>query len=183
MIAGKLVELRFFKEADLQLAHTKMMAVDDLSALWPLFLKSYTEFYDDFKKTGFWSSERGQFLIWTVADTRMVGTIKFFKSWNYVNGFEIGYQIFDDQDHRHGYMTEALDLLARLLFETFHIERIQVCMSIENAASRKVAEKVGFQFEGTLRKTIFVRGRYHDQNVFSILRSEIKPLKTKVSKP
>ena len=45
-----------------------------------------------------------------------------------------------------------------------------------DAASIRVAEKCGYQYEGTHRQIYFLRGRYIDCNSYSQLRHEYTPL-------
>ena len=69
-------------------------------------------------------------------------------------------------------MTEALSLLARYLFETRTIRRLQLSVVVGNLASKRVAEKCGFTSEGIARKAVFLRGEHRDLEWFSLLREE-----------
>jgi ribosomal-protein-alanine N-acetyltransferase len=44
---------------------------------------------------------------------------------------------------------------------------------VENAASARVLEKLGLQFEGTHRSALFHRGRFWDLKMFAAIRSRI----------
>jgi len=46
----------------------------------------------------------------------------------------------------------------------------------DNIGSRRVAEHCGFKHEGTMRRATFHNGRYHDLDLFSILREECPSL-------
>ena len=46
-------------------------------------------------------------------------------------------------------------------------------MAVENEASRRVAERAGATFEGTLRHRILLHGVYHDAHLYSLIRTEI----------
>lgn len=66
---------------------------------------------------------------------------------------EIGYWLREDARGR-GVTTRALVLVARwALAEGAH--RVQLRAAVENAASRRVAEKAGFTFEGVLRSAYY----------------------------
>jgi ribosomal-protein-alanine N-acetyltransferase len=65
-----------------------------------------------------------------------------------------------------------LRIFSAYLFELRPIPRLQFGMFKGNAASRKVAEKCGYQYEGTQRQGNFLRGGYWDRETFSLLRSE-----------
>jgi RimJ/RimL family protein N-acetyltransferase len=43
----------------------------------------------------------------------------------------------------------------------------------DNSGSRRVAEKCGFQHEGTARGAWYNQGRHHDVEIYSILHSEV----------
>jgi ribosomal-protein-serine acetyltransferase len=50
--------------------------------------------------------------------------------------------------------------------------RVEVLVSVGNAASLKVAEKSGAQREGILRDRITVREQIHDAVMFSFVRAD-----------
>ena len=56
--------------------------------------------------------------------------------------------------------------------------RIQASTNAGNVTSQKVLEKVGFQKEGTIRKSFFLKGELRDAYLYSILREEWKEPKT-----
>ena len=86
---------------------------------------------------------------------------------------EIGYGVLPVERGK-GYGTEAATILVDYLFLTKNIVRIQADANVENAASRRVLEKVGFTQEGVLRKVFFVQGAWQDAVLYSIMRDEWK---------
>ena len=54
------------------------------------------------------------------------------------------------------------------------INRVQILLLSPNIASKRVAEKCGFKFEGIARGAFFHNGGNHDVEVYSILRDWIK---------
>ncbi|MCZ0901994.1 GNAT family protein, partial [Microcoleus sp. HI-ES] len=50
--------------------------------------------------------------------------------------------------------------------------RIMARCEVNNIASARVMEKVGMQLEGILRQQLFVKGRYWDLKIYSLLREE-----------
>ena len=50
-------------------------------------------------------------------------------------------------------------------------------IDINDDSVSKIVKATGFNFEGTMRKCIFIRGKYIDIQLFSILREESEPLK------
>lgn len=53
-----------------------------------------------------------------------------------------------------------------------NLNRIQTKDMEENTAGWRADEKAGMKFEGRLRQSILRFGKYHDERVYSILRSE-----------
>lgn len=58
-----------------------------------------------------------------------------------------------------------------LLEERIH--RMEICIRPENAASLRVVEKLGFEFEGIRRKYIHIAGDWRDHRAYSVIRDEI----------
>jgi ribosomal-protein-serine acetyltransferase len=75
-----------------------------------------------------------------------------------------------------GVATSAARLVAAYGFETLDLNRIELVMPVHNAASRRVAVKLGATEEGTLRERLVVGGRPTDCVSYSILRSEAASL-------
>lgn len=70
-----------------------------------------------------------------------------------------------------------LKLFTSYLFDAKEINRVEIEVSVGNTASRKVAEKCGFKFEGIKRQAVYSRGKYEDIELFSIIREECTSLK------
>ena len=87
--------------------------------------------------------------------------------------FLIGYRLLPSERNK-GYCTEAVKILMDYLFLAKRIMRIQAETNPKNIASQKVLEKAGFKKEGLIRKSIFVRGKWEDGALYSILREEWK---------
>lgn len=72
-----------------------------------------------------------------------------------------------------GVMTDAARLMCRFGFEVLGLERIEWWAAVGNDASRRVAEKLGFTFEGTCRARLLHRGERLDGWVAGLLRDEL----------
>lgn len=84
-----------------------------------------------------------------------------------VPSFEIGYWVRTSQGGR-GYVTEAVRALTAHAFGPLQAKRVHLRMDARNTASRRVAERAGFEFEGCLRReTLDPDGRVRDTLVFS----------------
>ncbi len=81
---------------------------------------------------------------------RHVGRISCYaRDWR-VPKFEIGYWLVTAEVGR-GYMTEALMSVTEMAFTDMGARRIQIRADAENARSRRVAERAGYELEGILK--------------------------------
>lgn len=51
-----------------------------------------------------------------------------------------------------GYITETLNALTRYAFTHLHVKRIAITCEVTNVRSKKVAERLGYTLEGTLKR-------------------------------
>lgn len=58
------------------------------------------------------------------------------------------------------------------VFKAFPVERVYAQAYGDNAASRRLLEKLGFRLEGTLRKSIRKDGELKDNCIYAVLREE-----------
>jgi len=71
-----------------------------------------------------------------------------------------------------GLMTEAVKEVIKYGFEKMNLNRIYARCFMENIGSQKVLEKVGMKFEGILREQMFIKSKFSDMKIYSILRKE-----------
>jgi RimJ/RimL family protein N-acetyltransferase len=64
--------------------------------------------------------------------------------------FEIGIEVYDPATRGAGIGRRALAQFLRHLFEEEHAHRVQLTTDVDNAAMRRVSERLGFRLEGTL---------------------------------
>jgi RimJ/RimL family protein N-acetyltransferase len=171
MIKGKTIYLRTVRETDLDHLYPVFCDLEARGDFFPLALPSEAIFKKEFQETGFWNDERGRLLICNESD-RVVGGIWYFQTARYIDGYEIGYQMFDPGEHNKGTMTEALVLLTQYLFAAKKINRLHLAIMLPNKASRRVAEKAGYTLEGIARGAVYHNGENHDLEIWSILRGE-----------
>ena len=70
-----------------------------------------------------------------------------------------------------GVATEATRLTRDWGFANTDLERLEVLVAVGNLASRRVAEKSGAVYEGTLRSRLLVHGTRHDAAMYAFVRS------------
>jgi [ribosomal protein S5]-alanine N-acetyltransferase len=174
VLRGEKVTLRPVRDSDLGALYGAHTEIATRGAFFPLGVRSESTFRREFAETGFWQREEGELLI-TAADAPIAGHIEFFKPVAYWDAFELSYQLYDDRFAGRGWVTEAVQLLVDYLFGAKKQNRIQLVIVPENAASRRIAEKCGFQLEGTARGAFFNGGRSQDVLIYSLLRDDPRP--------
>ena len=80
-------------------------------------------------------------------------------------GAHIGYWI-DQRVANRGYTTRAVKALTNFAFNDLHLHRIEINLRPENAASKKVAEKSGYSYEGLRPKYLHIAGDWRDHLTF-----------------
>ena len=72
----------------------------------------------------------------------------------------------------HGYMSEALQAVVAHAFGPLDLSRVQAATLPENAASRRVLEKAGFQYEGVAQSFLQIAGKWRTHVVYACLRQD-----------
>lgn len=103
----------------------------------------------------------------------ILGHIEFFKTVNYLDEYELSYQVYATQQRGKGEAIEAVNLLVNYLFETKRVNRIRLVIHPDNLASRKLAEKCGFKHEGTARGAWYNKGKHVDVEIYAILHKDV----------
>ncbi len=116
-----------------------------------------------------------QEVIWAItlrATRRIVGSVSV-QHWNrYHRRAEIGYELARDCWGQ-GLAREAIREVLRFGFERMGLNRIEIRTSTANVRSLRLAARLGFTREGTLRKRILEDdGQFYDGAVFGLLHSE-----------
>ena len=80
--------------------------------------------------------------------------------------FEIGISLFAEADRGRGYGSEAVRLLTEHVFGELGAERVQASTHVDNGAMRRVLERLGYRYEGTLRA--FMPGGDHARDDYAL---------------
>ncbi|SFR67618.1 GNAT family N-acetyltransferase [Halogeometricum limi] len=76
-------------------------------------------------------------------------------------------------DHwNNGYATAAAETMLDYGFDELGLHRVKACTFEDNAASRRVLEKLGFEQEGVAREEAYVDGEWCDRVRYGILEDE-----------
>jgi len=170
VLVGDSIQLRLVREQDLDTLFELTTDLEARGSYFPLGLQSETALRSEFAKTGLWEREEGMLLM-TRGD-EIVGEIEFFPISHYMQGYELSYMLFGSRHAGHGYTTEAVRLMSRYLFHGKRVNRLQLIIHPGNEASKRVAVKCGFSFEGVMRQAWFNDGAFQDVEIWSLLREE-----------
>jgi RimJ/RimL family protein N-acetyltransferase len=107
------------------------------------------------------------------ADDHLLGSVGIVHLDHEERRCELGYWVAREARGR-GVATRAVRMLSAWAFENLPADRIEIHAEPENAASRRVAERVGFRFEGVLRSYIVNKGVRRDAASYSLLRGELR---------
>jgi RimJ/RimL family protein N-acetyltransferase len=168
-LQGEGIVLRPWREEDVPALHAACQDRDILHWL-PVIPRPYT--LEDAR--AFVADEVGlgpyQYAI--VEDGTLVGSIGMRVDEHGARG-HIGYWCAREARGR-GIVPRALRLLCRYGFEELGLGRLELITDPDNAASQRVAEKVGFRREGVLRSHLLhPDGRRRDSVMFSLLPGEL----------
>lgn len=107
-----------------------------------------------------------------MVDDKVVGSIGIFRQGNiHSQTAELGYYIAEEYWSK-GIMTEAVKQICEYVFANSDIIRIYAEPFAYNIASCRVLEKVGFQYEGTLRSNAVKNGKVIDMKMYSLIKEE-----------
>lgn len=84
---------------------------------------------------------------------------------------EIGYWLHREYQGK-GIMTQCLQGLMDYVYRTSDTNRLYMQIPSDNRASIRLAERLNFQHEGTLRADAFINGKMNDMKIYGLLRSD-----------
>ena len=120
------------------------------------------------------ADESETFAFAITVDNMVIGSISIFRQGNiHRQTAELGYYIAEEYWSK-GIMTEAVKQICEYVFAKSDIIRIYAEPFAYNIASCRGLEKVGFQYEGTLRSNAVKNGKVIDMEMYSLLKAEIK---------
>lgn len=125
------------------------------------------------------SYEKNDHYRWAVVEKatgECIGQIAYFLVDSKNHFAEIEYCIGSDFQCK-GFATEATKAVIAYGFERMNLHKVQICTKTINEPSKRVIEKCGFIYEGTLRDYFYMNGEYVGRLYFSILRNEFEAMK------
>jgi len=176
VLKGKNINLRTMRSKDLDTYLDLTSDIESKGPYYPLRIDTEVTLKARFEKDGFWGDDFGLLLVVEKSTDRILGIVVYFKAVHYYHCVEVGYILFKPEDRGKGYMTEALAIFCKYLFDLKPIYRLQIQAEAANSASCKVAERCGFKREGTMRQAFISRGEPCDIEMYSLIRSEMGAL-------
>lgn len=122
------------------------------------------------------SYENNDYYRWAIVDKKTqdcIGQIAYYYVDNNNNFAEIEYCISSEFQCK-GLATEATKSVIAYGFDRINLNRVQICTMSINSASKRVIEKCGFTYEGTLRDYFYINDEYIGRLYFSMLRDEFE---------
>ena len=115
---------------------------------------------------------RIMFEIWHKKDEKPIGFCEFDDIfWSYRIA-HIGYLIGEVEYWGKGIGTELVKLLLEYGFKELNLHKITVDVVVPNLSSIRCIEKNGFRLEGTLKKEMYIDGKYYDVLKYGLLKEE-----------
>jgi ribosomal-protein-serine acetyltransferase len=104
-------------------------------------------------------------------DAQMVGLIGMhFIDWEHKDT-EFGYWLAKKYTGK-GLVTRAASALLDYIFFELNLHRVSIAHAVENTASQKVIERLGFKLESTARDAEWLYTRFHDWKKYGLLKRE-----------
>ena len=101
---------------------------------------------------------------------QIIGTVSFQNIIRSVyQSCQIGYK-FDPLYWKQGYATEGITKAISIIFQEFHLHRIDALVLPNNKPSIRLLERLGFQAEGLCRSCIFLNNHWTDHLRYSLIQ-------------
>ena len=142
--------------------------------LLPLPLEELAERLSNYYSSDLRDRARAEYRWMIQLGDEVIGTVSAMNpSWN-MGYVEIGYMLAASH-HGRGWGTRAVALLVDKLFHETNLYRLFATISVENVASIKLLERLGFTREGLMREHYVIQGRRVDEVLYGLLRPEWQP--------
>ncbi len=143
---------------------------------WTLWEKHQTvqdslDYINIYSGSNYSKGEPEPFAIELKESGKMIGCVGAFWVSQKNKTMELAYVISDDYWGK-GIVAEASLAVIDFCFKLYGIERMQCRCKVDNEASYRVMEKLGFSYEGTLRSAIYHQNKFWDMKYTSLIYQE-----------
>jgi ribosomal-protein-serine acetyltransferase len=167
-------ELRLLEESDADELHALVEQNRARLARWMAWAERQTreQTLDFIRRTRTQFDDDDGFQMALVGAGRIVG-VAGFHAVDWPNrATSIGYWLAQEEEGR-GTMTRAVRALVDHALGEWQLNRVEIRADVRNLRSRAIPERLGFQYEGTLRQAYRVgEDRYSDDAVYSMLAED-----------
>lgn len=168
--------LRRFEYSDAGAMLKNWVADEKIQSLYSEPVYSTREAVNELLDKYIGSYQKNDYYRWAIIEKKSgecIGQIAYFLVDSKNHFAEIEYCIGSDFQCN-GFATEATKAVIAYGFDKINLHKIQICTKTINKPSKRVIEKCGFTYEGTLRDYFYMDGKYVGRLYFSMLRSEYK---------
>jgi RimJ/RimL family protein N-acetyltransferase len=158
--------------ADAQPLYAASHPPDGDRTIWTYLPDGPYESAEHLRQALMWAQSADTHIFFTLArlpEEQALGMASYLRIEPEQGAIEIGHIWFAAELQRTIAATEAIYLLARHAFEDLGYRRLEWKCNALNAASRRAAERFGFQFEGVFRQHQVVKGRNRDTAWYAIV--------------
>lgn len=106
-----------------------------------------------------------------IEDTR-IGFVSLKCNWEEVQEWEIGYSFLREY-WGNGYASESTKRVIDFAFKDLLIHKLVAFINSENTASVSLTKRLGMVQEGYLREVRMINGKWNDEYVFALLKSDL----------
>ena len=119
--------------------------------------------------------QHGLFCVYEATEGRLLGMVSLHKIDFQLSCGELGYRVAPWARGR-GIATIAVRSVTDWAFGFLGLTRMQLIHAVDNSASCRVAEKAGYQLEGTTRSSYrYGDGNLHDEHIHGRLATDLAP--------
>jgi ribosomal-protein-serine acetyltransferase len=119
--------------------------------------------------------EHGQAYVFAlVEEDRAIGTMGLHARNPFTHSAEVGYWVRSDRAGR-GLVTEAGRAVVAFAFDVLGLHRLTLMAGLDNRPSQRVAEKLGFRREGSLRHAAWSATEPYDVHIYGLLETDPRP--------
>ena len=163
-------ELNLGTDAKACVRDSEYMRLLDSGAARPFSVKNTKELLEkDLEKD---SPDLYMFLIKTLQDERLIGTIALDGVQDHHGDAFVSIGIGERQYWNQGYGTDAMRVILNYAFNELSLDRVSLNVFAYNSRAIRAYEKAGFKHEGCQREVLHRDGRRWDILYMGILRSE-----------
>lgn len=176
---GKLVRLRQFQEKDAERkleefydSEARRYLQDGITDLPPVSVEQYKKLFkiDEVK---LYDNDLNKPLRFAIEnfDKNFVGWLTVWERNPRSGVFTFGISIFKEFRQK-GYAFDAIKIILRYGFYELRMQKCNSGCFLDNSASIRLHEKLGFKKEGIRRREFFTNNKYYDLLLFGLLKEE-----------